>query len=200
MKSSEGSQIKMDCPETSKLIKSTAVNRRSLLKLAVGATSLLKSRSAFAGLWKDRDRSLHMINPHTGESFRDVYWSRGSYIKHSLSRINWLMRDYHVDEVERIDPGLVDLLHAVARRVDAKAPLELLSGFRTVETNERLQEEGYNAAPHSMHLVARAADIRAPGVHLPHLYRAALSLRRGGVGFYPSAGFIHVDTGALRRW
>jgi uncharacterized protein YcbK (DUF882 family) len=141
-----------------------------------------------------------MINPHTGESFRDVYWSQGSYIKESLSRINWLMRDYHVDEVEGIDPGLVDLLHAVARRVEAKAPLEILSGFRTLETNERLQEEGYAASSHSMHLVAKAADIRAPGVLLPHLYRAALSLRRGGVGYYPHSGFIHVDTGPLRRW
>ncbi|MDB5405137.1 MAG: hypothetical protein JWL84_49 [Rhodospirillales bacterium] len=141
-----------------------------------------------------------MINPHTGETFRDVYWSQGSYIKASLSRIDWLMRDYHVDEVEWIDPSLVDLLHALSRRVETKSPLEILSGFRTSETNERLQEEGYGAAPRSMHLVAKAADIRAPGVQLPHLYRAALSLRRGGVGFYPRAGFVHVDTGTLRRW
>lgn len=190
----------MDCRHTRKPTKSSVVSRRSILKVAVGATTLLASEPAFAGLTRDRDRSLHMINPHTGESFRDVYWSQGSYIERSLSRINWLMRDYHVDEVEGIDPGLVDLLHAVARRIEAKSPLEILSGFRTVETNERLQEEGYAAAPHSMHLVAKAADIRAPGVLLPHLYRAALSLRRGGVGYYPHGDFVHVDTGPLRRW
>src|SRR5471030_1154001 len=165
--------------ETSGIDKSSTVNRRSFLKFAATETSLLSSRSAFASM-REHDRSLHMINPHTGESFRDVYWSQGRYIKRSLSRINWLMRDYHFDEVEGIDRDLLDLLHAISRRVEATSPLEILSGFRTPETNERLQDEGYGAASHSMHLVAKAADIRAPGVQLPHLYRAALTLRAGG--------------------
>jgi uncharacterized protein YcbK (DUF882 family) len=189
----------MGCDETSGLHKSPTVNRRSFLKFAAVTTSFLASGPAFASM-RDHDRSLHMLNPHTGEVFRDVYWSQGKYIKGSLTRINWLMRDYHFDEVEGIDRELLDLLHAISRRVEASGPLEILSGFRTPETNDRLQEEGLGAASHSMHLVARAADIRAPGVQLPHLYRAALTLRAGGVGFYPRSGFVHVDTGALRRW
>jgi uncharacterized protein YcbK (DUF882 family) len=28
----------------------------------------------------------------------------------------------------------------------------------------------------------------------------ALSLHRGGVGYYPLSDFIHVDTGRVRQW
>ena len=29
---------------------------------------------------------------------------------------------------------------------------------------------------------------------------AGLSLKGGGVGFYPSSNFVHVDTGRVRYW
>jgi len=32
------------------------------------------------------------------------------------------------------------------------------------------------------------------------LHKAALSLKAGGVGYYPSSDFIHVDVGRVRRW
>jgi uncharacterized protein YcbK (DUF882 family) len=30
--------------------------------------------------------------------------------------------------------------------------------------------------------------------------RAAQALELGGVGYYPGDDFVHVDTGAVRRW
>jgi uncharacterized protein YcbK (DUF882 family) len=39
-----------------------------------------------------------------------------------------------------------------------------------------------------------------PGVDTLTLRRAALALRRGGVGYYPNSDFIHVDTGRVRQW
>jgi uncharacterized protein YcbK (DUF882 family) len=44
------------------------------------------------------------------------------------------------------------------------------------------------------------ADIRLPGVPLAGLHKSARELRSGGVGYYPSSDFIHVDTGPIRAW
>jgi uncharacterized protein YcbK (DUF882 family) len=51
-----------------------------------------------------------------------------------------------------------------------------------------------------MHVEARAADINIPGRQLSFLQRVALALQGGGVGYYPRSGFVHVDTGRVRRW
>jgi len=45
-----------------------------------------------------------------------------------------------------------------------------------------------------------AIDIRLPGVPLADLRDAAMSLKDGGVGFYLSENFVHVDTGRVRHW
>ena len=37
-------------------------------------------------------------------------------------------------------------------------------------------------------------------VPLPELRDAALSLRAGGVGYYPDSQFVHLDTGRVRSW
>ena len=55
-------------------------------------------------------------------------------------------------------------------------------------------------AQNSMHIFGKAVDIRVPGYHLHHLYEAALSEMAGGVGYYPSSDFIHIDTGRIRHW
>ena len=49
-------------------------------------------------------------------------------------------------------------------------------------------------------MVGKAIDIRVPGVKLEHVRGAAKSLQRGGVGYYPSSNFVHVDTGRVRYW
>jgi uncharacterized protein YcbK (DUF882 family) len=54
-------------------------------------------------------------------------------------------------------------------------------------------------AKHSLHMEGRAIDVRLPGVSLADLRDAAVSLKAGGVGYYPSQ-FVHLDTGRVRRW
>ena len=55
-------------------------------------------------------------------------------------------------------------------------------------------------ASHSLHMDGKAIDIRIPGVPLAELRDAAVSLRGGGVGYYPREQFVHVDTGRVRTW
>jgi len=45
-----------------------------------------------------------------------------------------------------------------------------------------------------------AIDIQLPGRALPDLRAAAIRLARGGVGYYPRSGFVHVDVGRVRSW
>jgi uncharacterized protein YcbK (DUF882 family) len=79
--------------------------------------------------------------------------------------------------------------------------IDVLSGYRSQETNDELRASGTtNAAEHSQHIVAKAVDLRVDGVPAPVLRDAALSLNAGGVGYYPKSQFVHVDTGPVRQW
>jgi uncharacterized protein YcbK (DUF882 family) len=55
-------------------------------------------------------------------------------------------------------------------------------------------------AEHSLHMQAEAIDIRLPGIPTAELRDAALRLHRGGVGYYRSSDFVHVDVGRVRHW
>jgi uncharacterized protein YcbK (DUF882 family) len=43
-------------------------------------------------------------------------------------------------------------------------------------------------------------DFHIEGVSLANIRKAALSMRAGGVGYYPSSNFVHIDTGPVRHW
>ena len=63
-----------------------------------------------------------------------------------------------------------------------------------------LRERGGGVSAKSLHMQGKAIDIRLADVPLVKLRNAALSLQRGGVGYYPASDFVHVDTGRVRRW
>ena len=79
-------------------------------------------------------------------------------------------------------------------------PFEIISGYRSPASNNELRNQSRGVAKRSFHLTGQAVDIRLPGVQLAQLRRAAIAQRAGGVGFYPSSGFVHVDTGPFRTW
>jgi uncharacterized protein YcbK (DUF882 family) len=147
------------------------------------------------------DRGLSFYNTHTGESESAEYCLNGCLVPGSLARIDRILRDTRTDEVLAIDVGLLDLLNTLARTLPAAAPFHVISGYRSPRTNEYLRTHGGGGvAANSLHLVGKAVDIRVPGIRLRDLYRAAVGLRRGGVGIYPASDFVHVDVGRVRTW
>jgi len=145
--------------------------------------------------------SLDIVN--TGEKGREiVYFENGQYQADALFELNLLLRDWRADKVRAIDPKLFDALYMLNRMTGARTPFEIVSAYRSPLTNFTLllEGDGTGVARRSLHMDGRAVDIKLPGVHLAHLNKAAVQLGYGGVGYYPGSGFVHVDTGDVRRW
>jgi uncharacterized protein YcbK (DUF882 family) len=145
-------------------------------------------------------RRLAFDNLHTGETLDVAYWENGAYVPGALAAVNHVLRDHRNNEVHQIDPNLLDLLTALSRRLDAGPKFEVISGYRSPATNAMLHAESGEVAKASLHTQGMAIDIRMAGLDLSYLHNAALGLDMGGVGYYPTSDFVHVDVGRVRRW
>ena len=183
------------------------MNRRNFLGLGAtaAASAIVPSRVIAAPVTarKAPERVLSFFNTHTGERLITAYCCGGEYQPDALARINYIMRDFRVNEVKPIDPTLLDLLHELGGTLQTDRPFHIISGYRSPHTNAMLRERGgghTGVASKSLHMIGKAIDIRVPGVRLDHLRGAARSLMLGGVGYYPAPNFVHVDTGRVRFW
>jgi uncharacterized protein YcbK (DUF882 family) len=179
----------------------TGLSRRRFV--ALGATALagmlVPGHALASGFWSG-ERALSFYNLHTGESLKTVYWAENRYISDGLAAINYMMRDFRLNLEVQIDPRLLDVLYALHYKLDTTAPFDLISGYRSPKTNAMLHAHSEAVATYSLHMYGMAADIRVPGRNLANVHRAAVALRRGGVGYYPRANFVHVDVGRVRYW
>ena len=180
-------------------------NRRSFLRYSAvaSAVALVPGRTEAAAAAPRRERNLSLFHTHTGERLKVAYCCDGVYQPEALAQLNHLLRDFRVNEQAAIDPKLFDLLSEIGGMLETDQPFHVISGYRSPRTNQMLRERGgvhTGVASSSLHLVGKAIDIRVPGVKLDQLRSAAASLRLGGVGFYPSSNFVHVDTGRVRYW
>ncbi len=165
----------------------------------VAAPMLALSRKSMAGT---SPRELSFEHTHTGEKLSLVYAVGDRYITAALDSVKQFLRDFRNGEMHVIDPGLLDQLHQLAAATATHAPFQVISAYRSPATNEMLRLAGHGVAAGSLHLKGQAIDIRLADVGLSDLRDAALSMRAGGVGYYPSADsdFVHIDTGRVRFW
>ena len=173
--------------------------RRFLLGGAAAAFASIAS-PAMAALNRKQFRSLALDNLHTGEKIKVDYWVDGRYVRGALHRVNFNLRDFRTGAVHPIDPQLLDLLHALQRMLGTRAAFQVISGYRSPETNAMLREESSGVAANSLHVQGMAIDVRLPGRSLRSLHAAAVRLERGGVGYYPRSDFVHLDVGRVRYW
>jgi len=180
-----------------------SLTRRRVLKLGtvIAGTALIPG-VALADLRVPYppERELKFYNLHTGESLNALYCDKGCYIDGALKEINYILRDFRANEIKPIDPRLLDLLYTINRRLYTAEPFDIISGYRSPATNAMLAARSEGVARHSMHIEGKAADIRVPGRTLGEVWRAAIGLWSGGVGFYPRSDFVHVDVGRVRFW
>lgn len=184
--------------------KKPALNRRKFLGLSaaaltVGASSLTVPAQAIP-FYNSQVRQLSFLNTHTNEMYKGVYYYGGGYDRTVMSQFSYLMRDHRSEEVARIDYRLFDLLHQIQARLQYFNVVQLISGYRSPQSNALLASASSGVAKNSYHLRGQATDIRIDGVPTEYVHRVALELGVGGVGYYPENDFVHVDTGPVRTW
>ncbi|SFT54555.1 Uncharacterized conserved protein YcbK, DUF882 family [Kosakonia arachidis] len=176
-------------------------NRRKLLALggvALGAAML--PTQAFATLSTPRPRILTLNNLNTGESIKAEFFDGRGYIQDELAKLNHFFRDYRANKIKTIDPQLFDHIFRLQVLLGTRKPVQLISGYRSVDTNNELRAHSRGVAKQSYHTKGQAMDFHIEGISLSNIRKAALSLRAGGVGYYPSSNFVHIDTGPVRHW
>lgn len=143
-------------------------------------------------------RRLRLANAHTGETFEGTYRDDKGPIPRVIDELCIFLRDHYSGEKTEMDVGVIDFLADVLDTV-GETKATILSAYRTAETNAMLARTIFGVAEHSQHIVGRALDIRLDS-RLSEAMTSARTMQRGGVGWYPHSGFIHIDTGPVRNW
>jgi uncharacterized protein YcbK (DUF882 family) len=188
---------------TVKDISSLSTDRRAFLKM--GASAMLTAFFAPPVLAAGDPASLeHCVlsfyNIHTGEALETCYRANGKLIHRALDRVSHIMRDHRTGAIKAVDPNLLDLLHTIVMEIKTESPINIISGYRSPRTNAALRKVTTGVARNSLHMQGRAIDIRIPGYQTTGIRQLAISLKSGGVGYYPKSDFVHIDTGPINSW
>lgn len=182
-------------------------SRRQLLQQAgmLSVAGLILPQLAQAQDLKDQqsdspDRCLELYNIHTGERRSAVFWAQGQYQYDEIQSLDLMLRDHRANQAIAMQVELYEKMYYLQQLFNSKQPLHVISGYRAPSSNAKLRHLSHAVAENSLHTQGRAVDIRIPGVSHRHLHKAALAMHSGGVGYYPEDGFVHIDTGRLRRW
>ena len=172
------------------------------MKLLLKTVLLLLSMVAFSSLSGNtgEERLLKFYHTHTGDSLQVVYFRQGQYDPDALADIQGFLADWRNGEQHEIDSGLMDILWQLQQATGSTETWEVISAYRSPETNEMLRSKSSRVAKKSQHLVGNAIDVRLRGLDLKVLRDSAKNLKLGGVGYYASSNFVHVDTGRVRYW
>lgn len=189
-KRTNGDDVTLLCP----------ARRQLLLGLGgVALCSLIPSK-AIASRSTKGVRELSLFNRHTGEYNNGNYWVDGHYQSEVLADFSHLLRDHRQNVAAPMDKRLFDLLYTLKSTLNTDKEIHVISGYRSPKTNAMLVGKSGGVAKKSYHMQGMAMDIAIPGVNLKTIRDAALSLKLGGVGYYPKSGFVHVDCGPVRHW
>jgi len=178
-------------------------DRRRLLTWMVGAAALpmLSLPELAEAATSKNSRLLAFNHTHTGEKLAVVYRVGNQYVPGAIKQLQYLTRDFRTGTKHPMDPKLFDVLWQVSQEVKTQNPFEIISAYRSPQTNRKLRNRSAHSgvAKNSLHLTGKAMDVALADVSLADLRDAATTLKAGGVGYYPGE-FVHIDTGRVRYW
>ncbi len=99
-------------------------------------------------------------------------------------------------DIVLIDSDLVNVLEVIRHYFDK--PIIITSAYRTDTHNKKV-----GGSVNSQHVLGKAADIVIVGVSPKDIAAVAEYILdgKGGIGLYPSKGFVHIDTREIcSRW
>jgi uncharacterized protein YcbK (DUF882 family) len=183
------------------------LTRRQLLVRGATFVSVFALRGAFAESSSPSsipltERWLELTNTHTGEVVKATFRDASGYVQDALAQLEHVLRDHRTNQRQTMDPALYDLLSDLALTANREPRYEIISGYRSPETNAQLRSRSSNSgvSERSLHMQGRAIDVRLKGLSSAQLRDLALAARRGGVGYYEKSNFVHLDTGRVRTW
>jgi uncharacterized protein YcbK (DUF882 family) len=147
-------------------------------------------------------RSLTILHTHTQESATITFKRDGRYDRAALDQLNWLLRDWRINEPTKMDPRLFDTVWEAYRQVGSNQAIHIVSAYRSPGTNAMLRRRSKMVAEFSQHMLGKAMDFYLPDVSIDRIREVGLQMQRGGVGWYPHAGtpLVHLDVGSVRMW
>lgn len=176
------------------------VTRRTVIALSLVALGITTSVTPPKPVRAADARQLSFYHTHTRQSLDIVYYVNGEYVDSALDEINRFLKDFRTGEIAEMNPQLLDLLHDVRNELGSEEAYEVISAYRSPETNEMLRATTTGVAKNSQHLTGNAIDVRLRGIRTAKLRNTALEMGLGGVGFYPRSDFVHMDLGPVRQW
>jgi uncharacterized protein YcbK (DUF882 family) len=176
-----------------------ALSRRKMLRGA--AASALCAAMLPRPLMAAAPKPIAFYHLHTGAALHlDFAPADSTARSQALEALDYFLRDFRTEEVHAIDPQLLAQLQLLYAAADYRGRFEVISGYRSPQTNAALRQSGGGVAKNSWHMQGRAIDVRLTTLPTLDLYRAAKGLGHGGVGYYAKSNFVHLDTGPVRSW
>jgi uncharacterized protein YcbK (DUF882 family) len=172
------------------------MNRRRFLLTTAGL--LGAPYGALAAPMVSLGTRLRLVDAHTGAVFDGVYRNPKGPIAHAMDELGLFLRDRRSGGVTNINVGVIDFLAAVMAATH-QTSANILSAYRSLQTNAMLEHTMFGVADNSQHLYGRALDVSF-STGLDDAMQAARAMKRGGVGWYPKSEFIHLDVGPVRNW
>jgi uncharacterized protein YcbK (DUF882 family) len=178
-----------------------------------GAAARLAVAAAFAAAWvapnstesavaNGDTRTIILSDQHTDESGSFTFMVNGVYDQGVLDKLNWFCRDWRLNEPTKMDPHLFDIIWEVYRESGSTQPIDVLSAYRSPQTNAMLRRRSRQVAEHSQHMEGKAIDAHFLDVGTARIRDIAMRMEYGGVGFYPTGitPWVHIDSGSVRYW
>ncbi len=147
-------------------------------------------------------RTIVLSDQHTNKSGSFTFMVNGVYDQGVLDKLNWFCRDWRLNEPTKMDPHLFDIIWEVYRESGSTQPVDVLSGYRSPQTNAMLRRRSRQVAEHSQHMEGKAIDAHFLDVGTARIRDIAMRMEEGGVGFYPTGAtpWVHIDSGSVRYW
>ena len=196
--------------------------RRNILKAITCGVSIAAARNSFSGdtapepkaqFWlpsksdtesqqtlSSEPRDLSLFNTHTGHSLNVTFHRDGEFVEDALNKLNLFLRDHRANEAMQMDRMLFMQLWAISKTLNTDSTFDIISGYRSPKTNEMLRKRSTGVARNSLHIQGRAIDFRLQNVKTRAVRDVARALQAGGVGYYASSDFVHIDTGKINHW
>lgn len=179
------------------------MNKRLISIVGVGAflTAFFTAIPGSQGIKTlEGDGYITLYNLHLHEAVSVQFRKKnGSFDEEALKLVNYTLRCRKTHRITEISADLLELVDQIQDHFGGGA-VQVISAYRSPELNESLRHQGRGVAKRSLHMAGMAMDIRLPGISTRDLRKYATALKGGGVGFYPSSEFIHVDVGRIRYW